>query len=302
MMESNQKTLSILVVAVIFLAAFTAILYVYPYKPVNFTAHANVTNNTNSIKLADFLSDYSINLTKLSDKDLYYFYGGLNNNSIVFGCNYEFSPSFLSSPLLSGQSLIEYEGILRDAALDSICGVENQTNCTAVYKNLTSFIQNNLNSTQIEELFNATYAGMKSYYDELNASGYANLSIVNPLKYDLKLFNSSRNKTAIISAIVKMKEMPVNIVFEPDGKLFGYGNETGIYGPFQFQVYKLLNATACSETTIFNLVTDPSFFSSQYYKSIYSSLGNYTNICIYTDSNQCNSTEMKALNLSFYAN
>ncbi len=298
-MENNQKLLRTLILIVIMLATFAAILYVYPFNPVTFSVQ---TNGTNSAKLSGFLSNYKINLSSLSDKDLYYFYGGLPNNTIVFGCNYEFSPVFPSSALLSGTLENQYSQIVTDIATTSMCSVENKTNCTVAYSQLSNLISRTMNFTELEAIFNSTYSGIKNYYGEIVSSGLENNTIVNPLKYDIQLFNSSKNESSMISAILRMKQMTANIVFTGSGKILNYGNETAVYGPFQFPVYGLINATPCSYSKIFNVVTDPSFFESQTYTSIYKSLGNYTNICILTSSNSCNSTEMKKLNMSFYAN
>ncbi|EFD92948.1 MAG: hypothetical protein BJBARM5_0322 [Candidatus Parvarchaeum acidophilus ARMAN-5] len=298
-MESNLAVLKILIVIVIFMAAFAAILYVYPFGQTNLLSN---TNNTNAVKLSAFLSSNNINLNNLSDKDLYYFYGGLSNNTIIFGCNYELYPSFSLSNLLPNSEKSEYQNIITDMALDSMCSVENTTNCTAAYKGIISFINNSMNSTLINSIFNSTYKEITNYYSEVNASGFGNLSIVEPLRYDIALFKSSKNISSKINAIVKMKEFPVNILFYSTGKMFNYYNETGIYGPFQFPVYKLINATSCNTSKIFNIVTDPKYFSSSIYTGLYKSLGNYTNICIITKSNNCNTSEMKSLNMSFYAN
>jgi hypothetical protein len=176
-----------------------------------------------------------------------------------------------------------------------MCSVENTTNCTAAYKGIISFINNSMNSTLINSIFNSTYKEITNYYSEVNASGFGNLSIVEPLRYDIALFKSSKNISSKINAIVKMKEFPVNILFYSTGKMFNYYNETGIYGPFQFPVYKLINATSCNTSKIFNIVTDPKYFSSSIYTGLYKSLGNYTNICIITKSNNCNTSEMKSL-------
>lgn len=303
-MEFNVNTLKTMTVVIILLAAFAAIIYSYPLRPFVFS-HAtnnNSSNITNSIKLSNFLARYNINLSKLSDKDLYYFYGGLQNNSIIVGCNYELYPSIPSGQIPSNSLQKEYENILKDIAASSICSVNNYTNCNNYDENLSSFIEKSMNSTQIGELFNYTYAQIKGYYSEINASGLKNNTIVLPLKYDIKLFNSSKNTSMEVNAIVKMKQMPINIVFYNNGSIFDYKKEVGVYGPFQFPVYRLINASSCSPSTIFNIVVNPRSFSSKTYTSLYKSLGNYTNICIITGSNNCNSTEMRNLNMSFYAN
>lgn len=297
-MESNS-VIKVLIVLVILLAAFTAILYVYPFKP---TFINNTQNLSNSIKLGDFISSYNINLSMLSDKDLYYFYGGLSNNSIVFGCNYEMEPLAPTIPINSSEVQKEYSDILRDISLVSMCSVENYTNCTAAESQLYQFIDNKLNSTEIIQLFNITYSQMKAYYSEIAASGLQNYSIVNPLKYDLNLFKNSTNYSDIINSLLKMKQMTINIVFQGNGHIFNYNNETGIYSPFQFQVYRLINATSCSYSKIFNLIVDPSYFSSPAYSYVYKDLGNYTNICIVNKGNSCSQNEIEKLNISFYAN
>ncbi|MCL4376016.1 hypothetical protein M1558_00800 [Candidatus Parvarchaeota archaeon] len=297
-MMENDAIIKVLLVTVILLAAFTSILYVYPFKP----AAINQQNITNSIKLQDFLSTYNINLSRLSDKDLYYFYGGLTNNSIIFGCNYEMVPSFPDIPLNSTVLQKEYNNIVKDITLVSMCSVENYTNCSSAEKQLYQFINESMNPLEIRQLFNLSYSQAKSYYTEIVNSGLQNYSITNPLKYDLKLFNESTNTSDMIKAILDMKQMAVNIVFNGNGNMLDYGNETGIYSPFQFQVYRLINASSCSYSKIFNLVVDPNYFSSNSYNYLYRNLGNYTNICIVNKENSCNSSEMKNLNLSFYAN
>lgn len=297
-MMENNAILKALLVTVVLLAAFTAILYVYPFKPV-ITNQQNLTNN---IKLQDFLSNYNINLSSLSDKDLYYFYGGLTNNSMIFGCSYEMEPSFPDVPLNSTVLQLEYNNILRDMALVSMCSVENYTNCTSAENQLYQFINESMNSTEITQLFNFSYSQAKDYYAAIVDSNLQNYSIVDPLKYDLKLFNESTNTSGMIKAILDMKQMTVNLVFNGNGKLLDYKNETGIYSPFQFQVYRLINASSCSYSKIFNLVVDPNYFSSDSYNYLYKGLGNYTNICIINSGNSCNSSEMKKLNMSFYAN
>jgi hypothetical protein len=298
-MENNHNTIRILTLTVILLAAFLAILYVYPFKPAVINAQQNVTNG---IKLQDFLSSYNINLSRFSDSDLYYFYGGLQNNSIVFGCSYELEPAFPAIPLNSSVAQNEYNSVVRDMTLLSMCSVENKTNCSAAEKQLYSFINGSINATRVQQLFNFTYSEMTGYYRAIVNSGYGNYSITNPLKYDIGLFNSSTNKEEEINAILEMKQIPVNIVFGNDGKLLDYANETGIYSPFQFSVYRLLNASACSYSNIFNVVVDPSYFSSPAYSYIYKNLGNITNICIKSGTNSCSPGEMKNLNMSFYAN
>jgi hypothetical protein len=295
----NNATIKALLVLVVLLAAFTAILYVYPFKPVTVNNQQNITND---IKLEDFLSSYNINLSKFSDKDLYYFYGGLPNNSLIFGCDYEMEPAFPAIPLNSTVLQNKYNNIIKDIALISMCSVENYTNCSNAEKQLYNFINNSMNSNEIKQLFNFSYSQLKSYYSEIVNSGLQNYSIVDPLKYDLKLFNESINTSDMINSILDMKQMTVNIVFNGNGKLLDYGNETGIYSPFQFQVYRLINASQCSYSKIFNVVVDSNYFSSPAYSYMYKSLGNYTNICIVNSKNSCNLSEMKNLNMSFYAN
>ena len=297
-MESNT-VIKVLMILVILLAAFTAILYVYPYK-INFVNTAQ--NMSNNVKLGDFLSSYNINLSKLSDKDLYYFYGGLSNNSIVFGCNYEMEPLAIALPVTSALLQTEYNNVIRDISLISMCSVENYTNCTVAEKQLYQFVNKSLNSSEISQLFNFSYSQAQAYYSEIVASGLQNYSVVNPLKYDLKLFKNSTSESGMINALLKMKEMTINIVFQGNGKILDYGNETGIYSPFQFQVYKLINATSCSDSKIFNIVVDPAYFSSPTYRYIYNGFSNYTNICIINKDNSCSASEMEKLNMSFYAN
>lgn len=297
-MMENDATIKVLLVTIVLLAAFTAILYVYPFKP----AVINQQNITNSIKLQNFLSTYNINLSRLSDKDLYYFYGGLTNNSIIFGCDYEMEPFFPYLPLNSTILQKEYNSILKDITLISMCSVENYTNCSVAEKQLYQVINESMTPAQIEQLFNLSYSQADSYYAEIVNSGLQNYSITDPLKYDLKLFNESTNISDMINAILDMKQMTVNIVLNGNGNMLDYGNETGIYSPFEFQVYRLINASSCSYSKIFNLVVDPNYFSSNSYNYLYRSLGNYTNICIVNKRNSCNSSEMKNLNLSFYAN
>lgn len=297
-MESNT-VIKVLMILVILLAAFTAILYVYPYK-INFVNTAQ--NMSNNVKLGDFLSSYNINLSKLSDKDLYYFYGGLSNNSIVFGCNYEMEPLAIALPVTSALLQTEYNNVIRDISLISMCSVENYTNCTVAEKQLYQFVNKSLNSSEISQLFNFSYSQAQAYYSEIVASGLQNYSVVNPLKYDLKLFKNSTSESGMINAMLKMKEMTINIVFQGNGKILDYGNETGIYSPFQFQVYKLINATSCSDSKIFNIVVDPAYFSSPTYSYIYNGFSNYTNICIINKDNSCSASEMEKLNMSFYAN
>lgn len=295
----NNATMKALIVVVILLAAFTAILYVYPLKPITVNNQQNVTN---SIKLEDFISSYKINLSRLYDKDLYYFYGGLSNNSIIFGCNYEMEPAFPYIPLNSTVLQNEYNNVIKNMALISMCSVENITNCGNAEKQLYNFINESMTAKQIKQMFNLSRSEVESYYAEIVDSGFQNYSIVDPLKYDLKLFNESTNISDMIKTILMMKQMPVNIVFNGNGKLLDYGNETAVYSPFQFQVYRLINASQCSYSKIFNLVVDPSYFSSPSYAYMYKSLGNYTNICIMNSKNSCNASEMKNLNMSFYAN
>ncbi|MCL4373045.1 hypothetical protein M1384_03210 [Candidatus Parvarchaeota archaeon] len=294
----NDATIKVLLVTIVLLAAFTAILYVYPFKP----AVINQQNITNSIKLQNFLSTYNINLSRLSDKDLYYFYGGLTNNSIIFGCDYEMEPFFPYLPLNSTILQKEYNSILKDITLISMCSVENYTNCSVAEKQLYQVINESMTPAQIEQLFNLSYSQADSYYAEIVNSGLQNYSITDPLKYDLKLFNESTNISDMINTILDMKQMTVNIVLNGNGNMLDYGNETGVYSPFEFQVYRLINASSCSYSKIFNLVVDPNYFSSNSYNYLYRSLGNYTNICIVNKRNSCNSSEMKNLNLSFYAN
>jgi hypothetical protein len=76
----------------------------------------------------------------------------------------------------------------------------------------------------------------------------------------------------MIKTILKMKQMTVNIVFNGNGKILNYENETGIYSPFQFQVYRLINASQCSYSKIFNIVVNPDYFSSPSYIYLYKSL------------------------------
>ncbi|MCL4362795.1 hypothetical protein M1585_04915 [Candidatus Parvarchaeota archaeon] len=295
----NNATMKALLVLVILLAAFTAILYVYPLKPVTVNNQQNITNG---IKLEDFLSSYNINLSRFSDKDLYYFYGGLSNNSVVFGCDYEMEPVFPYIPLDSTVLQNEYNNVIKNMALISMCSVENFTNCSNADEQLYNFINDSMTPTQIKQMFNLSYSQAKSYYADIVNSGFQNYSIVDPLKYDLKLFNESTNISDMIKTILKMKQMTVNIVFNGNGKILNYENETGIYSPFQFQVYQLINASQCSYSKIFNIVVNPDYFSSPSYIYLYKSLGNYTNICIVNSKNSCNSSEMKNLNMSFYAN
>ncbi|MGC8533034.1 MAG: hypothetical protein ACP5MV_00145 [Candidatus Parvarchaeum sp.] len=295
----NNATMKALLVTVILLAAFTAILYVYPLKPI---AVNNQQNVTNSIKLEDFLSSYKINLSRLYDKDLYYFYGGLSNNSVIFGCNYEMEPAFPSVPLNSTVLQNEYNNVIKNMALISMCSVENITNCSNAEEQLYNFINESMTKTQIKQMFNLSRSEVESYYAEIVDSGFQNYSIVDPLKYDLKLFNESTNISSMIKTVLMMKQMPVNIVFNGNGKILDYENETAVYSPFQFQVYRLINATKCSYSKIFNVVVDPGYFSSPSYAYMYKSLGNYTNICIINSKNSCNASEMKNLNMSFYAN
>ncbi len=295
----NNATMKALLVLVILLAAFTAILYVYPFKPVTVNNQQNITNG---IKLEDFLSSYNINLSRFSDKDLYYFYGGLSNNSVIFGCNYEMEPAFPYIPLNSAVLQNEYNNVITNMALISMCSVENVTNCSKAYEQLYNFINESMTPMQIKQMFNLSYSQVKSYYADIVNSGFQNYSIVDPLKYDLKLFNESTNISDMIKTILNMKQMTVNIVFNGNGKILNYENETGIYSPFQFQVYRLINASQCSYSKIFNIVVNPNYFSSQSYSYLYKSLGNYTNICIVNSKNSCNSSEMKNLNMSFYAN
>lgn len=303
-MMENDKIIKLLLVTVILLAAFTAILYVYPLKSsLIFKPQAvNQQNITNGIKINDFLSTYNINLSRLSDKDLYYFYGGLNNNSIIFGCRYEMEPSFPEIPVNSTILKEKYNNIIRDMALISMCSVENYTNCSNAEKQLYQFINESMNPTEIKQFFNLSYSEVESYYSEIVNSGFENYSIADPLRYDLKLFNESTNTSDMINAILDMKQMAVNIVFNGKGSVLNYGNETGIASPFQFQVYRLINASSCNYSKIFNLVVDPNYFSSDSYNYLYKSLGNYTNICVINKENNCNSSEMKNLNLSFYVN
>ena len=298
----NNATIKVLLVTVILLAAFTAILYVYPFKPAVIINQINQQNITNSIKIQDFLSSYNINLSRLSDRDLYYFYGGLSNNSIVFGCKYEIEPSFPDIPLNSSILQKRYNQVIKDMVLVSMCSVENYTNCSEADKQLYQFINESMSTTEIKQLFNLSYSEAKNYYAEIVYSGLQNYSITNPLKYDLRLFNQSKNTSDMINAILDMRQMTINIVFNGNGKMLDYGNETGFASPFQFQVYRLINASSCSYSKIFNLVVDPNYFSSNSYSYIYKSLGNYTNICIVNKENSCNSSEMKNLNLSFYVN
>lgn len=297
-MEVNQSTLMILTIIVVLLAVLTVLLYVYPFNPIVSVQ----TNSSNFVKLSNFISKYNINLNNISDKDLYYFYGGLGNNTVVFGCNYEIYPKFPTAGLPSNTIESKYQNLLQDMTLNSMCSVENQTNCTYADAGLTTFIKGSMNSTMIIELFNLTYSDIRNYYEELNASGFGNNPLVGPLKYDIKLFNSSGNTSQMINAIVDMKQMTANIAFYTNGSLLNYRLETQIYSPFQFPVYKLINATSCAVSNIFNLVIDPATFSSPTYSSIYRNLGSYTNICILTNSNKCNSTELNKLNMSFYAN
>ncbi len=304
-MENNLNLIKILTLVIILLAAFAAILYVYPYNAVNLShsSQPNSTSNiTNSVKLTNFLSRYDINLSGLSDKDLYYFYGGLPNNSIVFGCDYEILPLFPAVPLNETVTSSEYNSIIKDITLISMCSVENQTNCTSADDQLFNFIKGSMNYTEVSELFNLTYTEIESYYSEIVSSGLQNYSIVNPIKYDLKLFNASKNESSMIDSILKMKQMPVNIVFNGLGNMLDYANETPVYSPFQFQVFRLINATSCSYSTLFNVVVDPAYFSSSTYRDIYKGVGNATNICIVDGNNNCNTSELKELNASFYAN
>ncbi len=298
-MENNHSIIRMLILTVVLLAAFLAILYVYPFKPAVINAQQNVTNG---MKLQDFLSSYNINLSRLSDSDLYYFYGGLQNNSIVFGCSYELEPAFPTIPLNSSVAQEQYNNIVRDMTLLSMCSVENKTNCSAAENQLYDFINGSRNAKQVQQLFNSTYSEMTGYYRAIINSKYGNYSIIEPLKYDIGLFNASTNKGEEINAILEMKQMPVNIVFGNGGNILDYANETGIYSPFQFPVYRLLNASACSYSNIFNVVVDPSYFSSPTYGYSYKNLGNVTNICIKSGANSCSSSEMKKLNMSFYAN
>ena len=61
-MENNHSIIRMLILTVVLLAAFLAILYVYPFKPAVINAQQNVTNG---MKLQDFLSSYNINLSRL---------------------------------------------------------------------------------------------------------------------------------------------------------------------------------------------------------------------------------------------
>jgi hypothetical protein len=211
-------------------------------------------------------------------------------------------PFFPYLPLNSTILQKEYNSILKDITLISMCSVENYTNCSVAEKQLYQVINESMTPAQIEQLFNLSYSQADSYYAEIVNSGLQNYSITDPLKYDLKLFNESTNISDMINTILDMKQMTVNIVLNGNGNMLDYGNETGVYSPFEFQVYRLINASSCSYSKIFNLVVDPNYFSSNSYNYLYRSLGNYTNICIVNKRNSCNSSEMKNLNLSFYAN
>ncbi len=298
-MEGDYRLIKALTITVILLAAFTAILYVYPSSIMTLSSQQSLANG---LKLQNFLSAYRINLTSLSERSLYYFYGALPNNSIVFGCNYEMLPAFPSAPLDSALLQSDYNSILRDMALSSMCSVENATNCSAAYAQLHGFMNKSMNSSQIKSLFDLVYSEISGYYGEIVGSGFGNSTIAGPVRYDVGLFNSSKNSSARINALLKMKQMPVNIVFDGRGKMLGYSNETAIYGPFQFQVYKLINATVCGYSNVFNVVIDPSYFSSPSYRYIYDGAKNVTNVCIVRGGNACGQPEMKNLNMSFYAN
>ncbi len=294
MAKINSLTIALFAVAV-FLAVAVAFMYVnYSYK-----SGLLVQQDANRLAQSLFVGEYSIpNITSVNA-----FYGSQVNNSIVFGCNYVIVPAFpqLPSQYFGTPSGSEYASIVKDTGLLSMCEVANISICARARDNLSVLIST-LNASDIEEMYNQTAFEVYSLYSELLASNLSSLPSAAPVVYDARLVNSTKfgNETNMIGTILSLKELGQNTMLFGNGSVVS--NDVSFYGPFTFRTFHLLNATACdSPAHIFNIVTNESAFLNPVYASLYSGLGaDVTNICSVTATNTCNSSEMEAINASFY--
>ncbi len=284
------------------LAAVTFVLililgFVYLYQPAS-ALHS--TTSANTLEYNAFMQENNLpNYT-----GLFQLYGSPSNDSIVFDCKYEITPQLIQIPsaIQNSSAAASYDSLSADMGILSFCSVNNTiSSCSSAYDAIKNYMLNQLNSTDVSSIYNQTYYNFQSFYITANESGVLNFSYFNPLRYDAGILTKNPgNESVMIKKILSIQELPEDILLDKNGSVL----KSDVYaiGPFQFKLKYIPAAQNCSTgTKVFNLIVDSSAFESQAYSSIYRDIGgNITNICVKTQYNQCNASEMKSINASFY--
>ena len=283
--------------ALVAVAALLGVITILVYLPAPQAANSNLPTQNYTAAYSSFAKEYGFqNLST----GLFNFYGSPSNNSIVFDCRYEITPQLLNIPAGYSNQTAEslYNSITADIGIATFCSVnESLPLCSQAYKNLSNYMINDMNYSYLYAIYNQTRASFYSLYLAANSSGIANLSIFNPVKYDINLLNSTQpNTSAIVSALLNLKELPESVLLEENGSVAK--SDVYAFGPFQFKLKYIPAARSCN--AVFNLMVQPSSETPAFSQISASLSRKTTNICVQTPENQCNSSEMSRLNASFY--
>ena len=306
-MKSNTTIL--LAAVLVFAAAFTIILYLYP--SIN-TALARNTNqpttptiSANQAALLEFLGKYGFD----SNTSLSAYYQAPANNEMIINCNYGVEPFYYNvPPLVALENFTAYElytNVSTEVGEYTLCAVDpNLPYCSSIESSLYNFTMRFMNYSVAYGIYNSTASTLYKAYNSVESipEEYANSSFFAPLYYDISVLKSTNesSKSSMISSLIKLEQIPEIVLNLPNGTV-----ETDplyLPVPFQYEIFYYPYKVPCnSSLTIFNLVSDVSNFATQTYSNIYSSIGaDVTNICINDSSNSCTQSDIKTLNVSFY--
>lgn len=310
-MKNNRITLALLA-TVVFMAALTVILYVYPFGGALYSVRSN-NNSTagNSIATAAFLNANGFqNGTNLAS-----FYQVQNStNEIILGCDFGIQPKYMNIPLLqqleNSTDYAEYISFVSGVGLLTACeSNESLPGCSDIKQYLYNLSSNVINITAVETLFIQTKTLLSYAYTAVENSTLKNSSFFYPVFNDTAIMNATTinnsatnfttiNKSAMLESMINLLPIPQYVL--------DYSNGSSIADPFYLDVPFRFHSLvfpfkqACNDN-VFNLVSNVTTFGSAVYTPLYSDLGrNITNICINSSQNRCTTAVMKEFNFSFY--
>jgi len=293
--ESNYL-LFLLLTAIIIVVV---ILFILPTK--NVTASKlvyNVSNNNisnyNSIKIQNFISKYGYkNISQFTSMIL-----SNMTNELILGCNEAVYPVFPTSRFINNSqlNLVGYY-----TTENSICQIYNKSyNCTQVLNKLYNISYSQIkNDTLLYEFF----IEQKNFTDRLyNAVLNYSLNhsvprfILNPVIYNFHLLNNTQNtSSSMLLSLIKLKQIP-NIMNNSIIPSQGYSDDFS--DPY---VFLFVNEPNCSTSNVFNLILNLNETQSSQYQSLLNIKDvNVTNICVVSQTNSCNQTEMNLTGSEFY--
>ncbi len=307
----NKNTTVLLAAVLVFAAALTIVLYLYPafnLNPIstsNTNQSANTAALTNQADLSDFLGKYGF----YSNTSLSAYYQVPANNEMIINCNYGIEPFYYNIPaILAIENITTYEAytnISTDVGEYTLCIIDpTLPYCSYINDSLYNFTMKFMNYSTAYALYNSTASTYYEAYDSIESApdSVSSSAFFSPLLYDVSVLNSTNqsSESSVVSSLIKLQQIPQYILDLSNGTV-----ETDpIYlpVPFQYEIYYYPLKEACnSSLTVFNLISNINNFETQTYYNIYSSAGaDVTNICINDSSNSCKQSELNDLNISFY--